>query len=267
MRTRTTWLSAALVSVAMGLACVGAAQSQGTSTTVAQRNFEIVAVEGNKVVVKDEKGTQEITVPSDFRFTVDGKSMAASDLQPGMKGTATITTTTTVKPVTVTEVKNGQVLRASDLSVTVRMADGSTRRFTQGDLDKRDIQVVRDGKLVRTADLRRGDNLSATFITVAAPVVLTEKEVEATLAEAKSDPAPAATAPSAGGTTQIAAAPTAAPAATPAPSVSAAAPAPSAMGVTPEPAPATGMGTMWYVLIGAIVLVMAFLLMRRRKEA
>jgi LPXTG-motif cell wall-anchored protein len=43
--------------------------------------------------------------------------------------------------------------------------------------------------------------------------------------------------------------------------------APAAMAVTPEPAAATGMGTMWYVLIAAIVLVMAFLLMRRRKEA
>ena len=245
MRTRTTWLSAGLLSLAMGLVWVGAAQSQGTSTTVAQRNFEIVAVDGNKVVVKDDNGTQEITVPSDFRFTVDGKSMAASDL-----------------------------------SVTVRMADGSTRRFTQGDLDKRDIQIVRDGKLVRVADLRRGDNLSATFITVAAPVVLTEKEVEATLAEAKSDPAPAAT--STTGTTQMAAAPAAtpaaqpaatpaatpaaAPAAAPAPAPAPAA-APSAMTGTPEPAPATGMGTMWYVLIAAIVLVMAFLLMRKRKEA
>jgi len=31
------------------------------------------------------------------------------------------------------------VLRASDMSVTVREADGNTRRFTQGELDKRGI--------------------------------------------------------------------------------------------------------------------------------
>ena len=263
MRAIGLGLSAVVFALGLGLAGLALAQ---TTTSSAVSNFEVIAVDGNTLVVRDQNGTRELTVPSDFRFTVDGKSMAASDLQPGMKGTATITTTTTVKPVTITEVRNGQVLRASDLSVTVRMADGSTRRFTQGDLDKRDIQVVRDGKLVRVADLRRGDTLSATFITVAAPIVLTEKEVEATLAEAKSDPAPAPMAASTGGTTQMAAAPAAAPAATPAPSVTAPAAAPSAMAATPEPAPATGLGTMWYVLIAAVVLVMAFLLMRPRKE-
>ena len=32
----------------------------------------------------------EYTVPADFRSTVDGKKMAASELKPGMKGTATV---------------------------------------------------------------------------------------------------------------------------------------------------------------------------------
>ena len=50
---------------------------------------------------------RSITVPDDFRFTVDGKKMAVSELKPGMKGTATITTTTTIKPVAVTEMREG----------------------------------------------------------------------------------------------------------------------------------------------------------------
>ena len=37
--------------------------------------------------------------------------MSVRELKPGMKGTATITTRTTVTPVTVTEVKNGTVVQ------------------------------------------------------------------------------------------------------------------------------------------------------------
>ena len=122
-------------------------------------------------------------MPDDFRFTVDGKKMAVSELKPGMKGTATVTTTTTVTPVFVTEVREAEVLRASDLSMTVRRADGNTRRFTQGELDKRGIQIIKDGKPVRIADLKKGDKLSAMIITSGAPAVLTEQEVQATLAE------------------------------------------------------------------------------------
>ena len=55
----------------------------------------------------------------------------------------------------VTEVREGEVLRASDMSMTVRTADGITRRFTQGELNKRGIEIIKDGKAVRIADLRR----------------------------------------------------------------------------------------------------------------
>jgi len=257
-------LSGVFLVAALCFVFSGAAAAQ-TSTSVDQRNFEVISVDGNKLVVRDEKGTEEITVPADFKFTVDGKSMAVSDLKPGMKGTATITTTTTVKPVVVTDVREGQVLRASDLSVTVRLADGSTKRFTQGDLDKRDIQIVKDGKPVRVGDLRRGDNLTAVIVTSGMPVVLTEKEVEATLAEAKSDPAPTQVA-AAGSTTQVAATPAAA---APATAAQPATPATSSMASstsTTKPAEATGLAPIWYVLIAAIVVVLIYLFMRRRKE-
>jgi hypothetical protein len=45
------------------------------------RNFEVISVDGNKLVVRDERGTQELTVPDDFRFTVDGKKMSVSELK------------------------------------------------------------------------------------------------------------------------------------------------------------------------------------------
>ena len=103
-------LSTVIVAVALGLAFAGGPLAQTTSK-VDVRNFEVIAVDGNTLVVRDERGTNELTVPADFRFTVDGKKMSVSELKPGMKGTATVTTTTTVKPVFVTEVKEGVVLK------------------------------------------------------------------------------------------------------------------------------------------------------------
>jgi hypothetical protein len=46
----------------------------------------------------------ELTVADDFRFIVNGQPMSVKELKPGMRGRATITTKTTVTPVTVTEV-------------------------------------------------------------------------------------------------------------------------------------------------------------------
>ena len=151
----------------MALALPFAGNSLAQTTTVEMKNFEVIAINGNKLVFRDQTGTREITVPDDFRFTIDGKKMAVSELKPGMKGTAAVTTTTTVVPVFVTELREGEVLRASDMSMTVRGADGNTRRFTQGEINKRGIEIVKDGKAVRIADLKKGDKLSAVIITAA----------------------------------------------------------------------------------------------------
>ena len=35
-------------------------------------------MDGNKVVVKGQRGSQEITVPDDFRFTVNGKKISGT---------------------------------------------------------------------------------------------------------------------------------------------------------------------------------------------
>ena len=80
-----------------------------TTVTARESNFELIAVDGNVLVVRDQNGTRELTVPPDFRFTVDGKSLAVGDLKAGMKGKAVITTTTTQRPVFVTTIKKGTV--------------------------------------------------------------------------------------------------------------------------------------------------------------
>ena len=115
MRQNRTALCGLGSIVALCLIVSPAAAQQTRSTEV--KRFEVVSVDGNKVVVKGDQGAQEITVPDDFRLTVEGQRVSVHDLKPGMKGTATITTTTTVTPVSVTEVRNGEVFRKSGNSI------------------------------------------------------------------------------------------------------------------------------------------------------
>jgi hypothetical protein len=222
-------LAAAVVSLT---AVVSEAQ-QTTSTET--KTFEVLAVDGNTLVVRLPEGTRELAVADDFRFIINGQPMSVRELKVGMKGTATITTKTTMTPVTVTEVKNGTVVQRSGGTIVVRMPDNQVRRFSQSDIDKRGIKIVRDGRPADINDFREGDTLTATIITTRQPQVLTEREVQATLA-----PATAAAPP-------------------PAPRAVPAAPAPAPPAAAPPPAPRTlpSTASSWPLLGLASVLSLA----------
>ena len=267
-------LSAFIMAVVLGLAFAGAATAQTTSK-VDVRNFEVISVDGNRLVVRDERGTNELTVPPDFRFTVNGKKMSVSELKPGMKGTATVTTKTTVTPVFVTQVKDGVVLKAGPSTVEIRDDQGVRRRFTQDQLDQRGMQIIKDDKVIRVGQLREGDTFTAVLVTKAEPVVLTEKDVQATTAPGKAEPMtaskaepkaaePKAAEPKAAepAPTQVAKADAPQPATTP-PSP---APQPAAVPPASPPAESTGLGTMWYILIFVVLAIVVFAMMRRRKQ-
>jgi len=174
--------------VVCSTAVVSAAQTRSSSSET--KSFSVLAVDGNSLVVSLPEGMKELTVPDDFRFTVNGKPMSVHELKPGMKGTATITTTTTVTPVTVTDVKQGKVINANGATVTVQTADGF-KVFSQGDVDKRGVKMMVRGKPVQISDLHSGQVITATFITEQPPHVMTQQEVQATLA-ASGAPAAAA---------------------------------------------------------------------------
>ena len=168
------------IALAMTAFVSSPATAQQQTTNTETRNFEIVSVDGNKVVVKGQKGAQEITVPPDFQLTVDGKPVSVADLKPGMKGAARITTTTTVTPVTVTEVKNGEVMKVTGNSILVRGEKG-IQMFTEGDVAKRGVKIMRDGQPLEFTSLHEGDKLTATIVTSRPPKVMTERQVQASM--------------------------------------------------------------------------------------
>jgi len=247
--------------------CLSAAVTLAqTSTTTATKKFQVIAVDGNLLVVKLPEGTRELTVPDDFQFNVDGKMLSVRELKPGMAGTATITTKTTMVPVTVTEVKDGTVMQATGSSIIVR-TDGGVKMFTQSDIDKRGVKIMRHGEPASISDFRANDRLTATIVTTKPPRVMTEKEVQATLAQSGGGAgAPAAAATPAPSTPQKAAAPSQA-----APTPSQAAPAPSqtaaaTSGAAPKKLPKTASPLPLLGLVGLSSLIAGLGLTARRRS-
>jgi hypothetical protein len=228
--------------------------AQTTSKTAEVRQFQVVSVDGNKVVVQGAKGAQEITVPEDFRLTVDGKPVSVHELKPGMKGSATITTTTTVTPVVVTEVRNGEIMRVVGNSIVVRGPNG-IRMFSEGDASKRGVKIIRDGQPVEFTQLRVGDHLTATIVTEAPPKVMTQRQVEASLS---GPPAAAA------GASGAAAAPPAKGAST---TETAAATPTATAGASPKRLPKTASALPFVGLLGAVSLTIGVVMSLRRRQS
>lgn len=247
--TTAQWRNAALLVVCLA-APAAAASAQQSTTTSETKHFQVISVEGNKVVAKLPEGAREITVPEDFRFTVDGREVSVHELQPGMKGTAKITTITTVTPVTVTEVRNGEVMQASGSSIIVKSANG-IKMFNEGDIAKRNVTILKDGKPASIADFHTGDRLTATIVTEKPPKVMTQRQVQAVLTGAT----PTATTG-------------AAPAAPAAAASAAATPAPHTGAAPARKLPKTASQVPLLGLLGALSLAIALGLSlgRRRQE-
>ncbi len=247
-----------------------------SSTTARVVHVVVVSVNGNKVVAEDAAGkATEYTIPDGFKFQLDGKDIGVADLKPGQHVTATITTTTTVTPVYVTEIKSGKVLVVSGQSIIVRGPHGN-QVFSNQDAVKRNATIMKNGEKVSISDLRAGDIFTAVIVTDEAPRVVSEKEVDAMVHAAPAPAAAPASAPAPAPTAAPAAAPAEAPASAPAeaPTAAAAAPAeaPAASPATapapaPEPAPASPFPTWLILLILLIVIIVIVMFMRRRKSS
>ena len=64
----------------------------------------------------------------------------------------------------------------SGASIIVQTPEGF-KSFTQGEVEKRGVKIMRDGQLAELSDFHKGDNLTAVIITSKPPQILTEKAV------------------------------------------------------------------------------------------
>lgn len=255
MKIRSSAHRAVLPFLALTLLSAGAVGAQTQVATTDVLNFEVISVDGNDLVVRDQNGTREVAVPEDFRFTVDGKPMSVHDLKPGMKGIATVTTTMTYRPVYVTQIKKGTVVRQVGTSVHVRTDEG-VKWFKKAEIDARGVKIYMDGKPVNVTDLKEGDQLTAMIVTEAEPEVISEKNVQASLEAAEAEAAaetagPPADAPAAAETTPAAEEP-------------AATPAVAAAEEATKPEEPKDRKLLW-ILLGVVVVIVVFLLMRKKK--
>ena len=66
-----------------------------TVKTVKLRNGEVVRTSGNTLWYKEDNQIKTATIPSGFKFDVNGQKTDISELRPGMKLTAEVVTTST----------------------------------------------------------------------------------------------------------------------------------------------------------------------------
>ena len=160
-----------------------------TTTSTRTVNATVVSVDGNKVVGRDAAGKHtEYTIPDGFKFQY-GPGNRRLRAQARHAGVAKITTTTTMTPVYVSEIRTGKVLAVSGDHIIVKGPQGN-RQFSNADQKKRNAKIYRDGVLVDLSDLRVGDNFTAVIVTDAEPKIVSDREAQAVASGGAPPPAP-----------------------------------------------------------------------------
>jgi LPXTG-motif cell wall-anchored protein len=195
----------------------------GAMAKTEQLRGTVVFVEGNRLVVKMSSGDlRTFEVPDFRRFVIDGKELTVSELKPGTKLTATVTTTTTSITDRTTTVGTGKVWYVAGNTVILTLPNNENRMYKVNE----NYRFVVEGRKASVHELRKGMVIAAEKI-VEEPKTEVASDVAVTGSAPPPPPAPrreVARAPEP--------APRPAPEATPAP---APAPAPAAV---PAPAPA-----------------------------
>jgi hypothetical protein len=202
-RARLITLSTTFVAVTFTAIMASGQTTAQTSTrgtpevTTRKLSGTVVQVDGNQLLVKLTSGeVRMFTPPADSKFTIDGKDMRLSELQPGTKLNATYTETST--PVTDRTVQTitGKVWYVAAPNVILTLPSGENRQFVV----KNTVKFRHsDGRDMTVFDLRQGMNVTAEKITEAPRVELvTTRAVTGTVpavasTASKPDIAPAAT--------------------------------------------------------------------------
>ena len=125
------------------------------------RQGTVVYVSGNDLIVRmADDQLKHFVVPSDSKFTVDGKEIGVQDLQPGTKLTQTITTTVEEQMVTHVQTVDAKVLEVKPPHLTIAMGD-KEKYMTVPEGTRFTI----NGKEMGLSDLRAGMHLKGTVVT------------------------------------------------------------------------------------------------------
>jgi hypothetical protein len=192
MKLSNNWMKNGLL-LAVGTLFVFFAQSAGaqvqTTTSVQSGQSkevvrvdrgEVMAVEGNDLIVKMENGSMRHfeNIPESAKITVDGKQLGIHDLKPGMKLQRTITTTTTPQVVTTIATVKGKVWYiAAPSTVILTLENGTNQSFKI----PKDQKFNVDGQMVDAFGLKKGMVVTATkIVEVPESVVSQERTVTGT---------------------------------------------------------------------------------------
>ncbi len=175
MRLGNNWTKIGLV-LAVGAICAVSAEGagvqvqtttqvqSGASTEVVQVDRgEVMAVEGNDLIVRMENGSVRHfeNIPESAKVTVNGRQLGIHDLKPGMKLERTITTTTTPQLVTTIETVKGKVWYiAAPTTVILTLENGTNQSFKI----PKDQKFNVDGQMVDAFGLKKGMLVTATKI-------------------------------------------------------------------------------------------------------
>ena len=237
----------------------------GSTSSTREVSGTVLAVDGNTLLVKMSTGEVRTIVASDSqRALINGREVAARDLQVGTKLKATITTTTTSLIERTTTVGSGKVWYVAAPNVILTLPNGENRQYKVKD----DYKFTVDGRPATVFELRKGMTVSAEKIVEEPKTVLSSNSVvtgELPAAPVRAEaPAPAPR-PTPTPTPTPAAAP--APAPRPAP-VAKAAPAPEPeKAAPPAKLPKTGSLLPLIGLMGALLTSsgLGLISLRRRK--
>lgn len=159
-------------------------------TTLDIKSGQVLAVHGNDLVYRGPEGVKSVHVPDDFRFDFSGKKLSVHELKPGMMISAYIKTTKKPMQMTATELRSGEVLSAEGDDIVVRRSDGEVIKFNSKTIEDAGAILTRQGLGVEPKDLEVGDVISATIVTKMPPVILTEEEITAYVANPPKPPQP-----------------------------------------------------------------------------
>jgi len=175
----------ALCLVSLALAPAALAQTSATSTTETTtvshqvKGGEVLAVYGNKVVLKELDGVNEYTLPDGFKFQLEGRSVGVEEITPGMKVGALITDKVVTRQVRLTEVRSATVMQIAPGGIVVKNQKGELKSIDFKDAAGNDIHFVRDGKEVSLRNVKKGERLSGTFVTTLPPQQISERSAVA----------------------------------------------------------------------------------------